>query len=54
MKDQVKKAFEEMEKNGWITVNSSLNREAISLVFIEILRDIPVRKALEAFNHFFD
>lgn len=50
MNEEIERTIKKLEELGWITVNEHLNREALVAVFIDILKEMPLKKYLDIFT----
>ena len=47
MKKKIAFAIKKAKEQNWITINEHLNEDALVLLFIEAIKDMPVRDFLE-------
>lgn len=52
MKEEIARTIEKLEKMGWITVNDNLNRDALPAVFLDIMKEMSVKKFIQIFDVF--
>jgi hypothetical protein len=50
MKEEIQRTIQKLEDMKWITVNNDLNREALATVFVDILKEMSVKKFLTIFS----
>lgn len=49
MKEEILRAIDKCEEMGWITINPNLNKEAIAGAFLDIFKDMSLKRAMEIF-----
>lgn len=49
MEKEILRVLNKMEEMQYITINEHLNREALARMFLEIFKDMTLRRTLEIF-----
>lgn len=49
MQKEILRVINKCEEMGWITVNEHLNKEALAAAFMDILKEMSLKKAIEIF-----
>lgn len=49
MKEEILRALEDLEKRGFIKINEHLNHGAIAEMFLNVFKDMTLRRTIEIF-----
>ena len=50
MEEEIKRTIEKLVEMKWITINEKLNPDAVTSAFIDILKDMSLKKFVDIFT----